>query len=164
MRPVFGQKLIKTAARNSRRPYEVHRHGWGKRPGRFMPFALVSLMFWSLIARIALREGRIVVITGAEATGHGMLTSLLPGNVFGGPELNEQPHARLFEIVPEKGHFTIDGPKDLPDGQFWELLEYCADAERSFTVTAMDAEWLMTEMKRYSRLPGARRIFWLSLV
>ncbi|MBN3761350.1 hypothetical protein [Burkholderia sp. Ac-20365] len=144
--------------------YEVRRRGWGKAPGRFAPVALISLAFWALIARIALREGRIVVVTGGEDAGHSVISALLPGRSYGPPEVADEGAVSIAEVVPRAGHFAIDGPRDLPEGQFWDLLEACADEERSFSVLARDAEWVMPIVRQYARLPGGRPIFWLSLV
>lgn len=150
---------------DKRARYDVRRRGWGRKDGRFGLFVLVSLAFWALIARVALREGRVVIVTGDADAGHDVILRLLPGRTFGLPELEEAgTEVPMVEVIPRSGHFKLDGPRDLPAEQFRDVLDACAHDRRSFTVSAQDATWLAPEIRRYSRLTGASPIFWLTLV
>jgi hypothetical protein len=160
-----GLRSGSRASASERPRYDVRRRGWGRKDGRFGLFSLLSLAFWALIARIALREGRIVVVTGDKDAGHDVILRLLPGRAYGAPELEEAgPDVPMVDVIPQVGHFKLDGPRDLPVEQFRDVLDACASERRGFTISAHDANWLAPEIKRYSRLTGARPVFWLSLV
>lgn len=153
---------------------EVRRRGWGKRPGRATALALLSLAFWALIARIALRHGRVIVVTGAADAGADLLLRLLPGPEISPPE--QRPAAASgdgetgesidawLDDFPNSGHFKIVGPKNFEDETFRSLLEALAVDGRQFTVATHHAEWLRREMRHYASQKGSRPIFWLSLL
>jgi len=144
---------------------DVSRRGFGRKAGRFSLFSWLSLAFWALIARIALREGRVVVVTGNADSGVEVVLGMLPGKDIEPPDVKEQAEGiTIVDTVPRGGHFKLLNPKNLIEGQFRDLLTRLADDERFFTVASNNADWLKAEMRFYSRQPGARPVFWLTIV
>jgi hypothetical protein len=144
---------------------DVRRRGYGRKEGRISVLSWLSLAFWALIARIALREGRVVVVTGDADSGVEVVLGLLPGKDIEPPDDEAKAEGlTVFDTVPRGGHFKLLNPKNLIEGQFRDLLTRLADDERFFTVASNNAEWLKKEMRFYSRQPGSRPVFWLTLV
>ncbi|MGF6440318.1 hypothetical protein [Paraburkholderia youngii] len=145
---------------------EVKRSGWGRKEGRLTVVALVSICFWALIARIAMRQGRVVILTSPNEASLKAALRLLPGPEFwptadGEGETSDEDADE--EELPESGKFKIMSARNFHPDDLRALLRGLAEDQRLFTIASTHSEWLRGETRFYRNQPGALPVFWLHL-
>lgn len=138
----------------------VKRSGWGRKEGRPAVLSVISITFWVLIARIAMRQGRIVVVTSSDDESIRTAMRLLPGPEFWPSAEGDDEDA---EALPESGNFKIMSAANFHHDVLRALLTGLAEDQRIFSIASTQAEWLRAEVRLYRSQPGALPVFALHL-
>ncbi|WP_321935520.1 hypothetical protein [Paraburkholderia sp. J8-2] len=146
---------------------DVTRKGRGRGKGRFGLWACVNLIFWGVVARQAMKMGRIVIVTGAPDAGTNWVLSFLPGKALGpdGVKTGEKAYEPAAKDLEGTHPLKFVGPRSFEPHALRSILSHLGSTGRAFSIAtgARHAEWLRRELDLYARGEKARGVFWLTL-
>ena len=150
------------------RKNDVTRTGYGHNASRFIALSWPSLIFWGLIARRAMKMGRVVVVTGAPESGAKTVLGLVAGKTLG-PDSNadvvKKAFSPSFEDLQGEKPLKFIGPRSFDPNAWRTIMQHLGEQGRLFSIATVShhAEWLRHEMDLYAATSNARGIFWLTL-
>ena len=150
------------------RKNDVSRTGYGHKKSRFTALSWSSLIFWGLVARRAMKLGRIVVVTGAPDSGAITVLALVSGRTLGpdaGSDGVKKTFSPSFEDLQGEKPLKFIGPRSFDPNAWRTILQHLGDQGRLFSIATVSqhADWLRREMDLYAATSSARGIFWLTL-
>lgn len=150
------------------RKNDVSRTGYGRKKGPFAPLSWVSLIFWGLVARRAMKLGRIVVVTGAPDSGANTVLAFVSGRTLG-PDANEKGvkknYSPSMEDLQGDQALKFIGPRSFDPNAWRTIMQHLGEEGRPFSIATVvrHTDWLRRELDLYAATSNARGIFWLTL-
>lgn len=148
------------------RKNDVSRTGYGHKYGRSAGLSWPSLIFWGLVARRAMKLGRVVVVTGATDSGADTVLALVSGRTLGpDSEAEKKNFSPSFEDLQGEKPLKFIGPRSFDPNAWRTIMQHLGEQGRMFSIAtgSHHAEWLRHEMDLYAATSNARGIFWLTL-
>ncbi len=143
---------------------DVKRRGYGHGQGRSELLARLSLWFWTMIAHVAIKRGRVAVVTGStKEAGANEIVGHLPGRLLTATN-SLQLDVSEVKSPPRAGHVKILDADALGDQALCRLLVALASEDRSFSLSTSRPEMVRNALLAYSAIPGARPLFVLQLI
>lgn len=152
----------------SLRKNDISRAGYGHANGRFSALTWISLVFWGLVARRAMKLGRNVVVTGAPDSGANTVLTFVSGKTLG-PDANttdiKKNYSPSIEDLQGEQALKFIGPRSFDPNAWRTIIQHLGEEGRPFAIATVSrhSDWLRRELDVYASANHARGIFWLTL-